>query len=775
MSNPILLSENPSNGSFGVDPTALLSFIVDGISSVPILGTLNVLINNFPAIVNGVFQPGYLGSISLVGTKLGVVNASHPRFGRSKIYVYVSVSNATATLNTFYYFGVPVQTITNLVAKSWCDGRRVDLLWTNPPGVVNLAICRSKNSYCKFISDPSNIVYQGGPISGYVDGTGPIPSSYPVGTAQGNKLLDEATLYYYTIFISYETNPPFDWVWAANGQVAGLSVRDYYAIQGDYVYNLLPPNYRKADADPLRGSDQFLLKRYCRVLQCQVNLIRGFNEVIPTTRDPDVMPAGRIGEAANQTGILEAQAWDLGMAQEKAFDAGVLRRIAMSAISVYKKKGTCPGLVALTKMLTTWDSRCAEANEPDCGVDRLFYTYDNISKINRLIVASNANNPVIAPGSIVLKTATVFLADGSTSDSLPGTDQGVGSVAFILDALGTFVCVNAVLDPSGLVQTIQFEDPTAVVRISIDTTGGTGGVNFFQFTNSQISTTTYPWQFPSPDPPPQFGYNAFLGLVLKDSGGATFIITGSTNLAGIVFLTVVGTPASGAARIAFNFDGSGNPLFAANLYTGEFSLTLDPKWDARLDVETLSGPWSLITALGSINTLGFAPTPADVTVWVQCIVSYEGNVEGITANTLTDTAATWIPNQWAGFYLNPNWNQPRLYKIVGNTINTLIVDSTNSPDLTTVATAAVPGGLLPGSFYFILTENNSLKYSRLVAALPSFVPIETRTFVKFECGPQPTPPPSPVPAPSGLTDKLGTSGSTLGSGEVDAPAPGETS
>jgi hypothetical protein len=348
-----------------------------------------------------------------------------------------------------------------------------------------------------------------------------------------------------------------------------------------------------------------------------------------------------------------------------------------------------------------------------------FTTWDGVSKINTVVAANDAANPALGTGNITVQTATIFTANGVTADALPNSAQSLPTVTGVIDAMGTFACVTSVGVASGGNQVLTFFNTAAKLRSAITGTGtGVAG----QFSINSIDSSAYPWQFPG-GPAPGFGWNAWVGYKLKDSASNIFAITASApTVAGVTLLTVSGTPVSGAFTLAAAFDGTTKaPLFQAKLYTGSFSLLFDPKWDAHL--VGFVGPWSLLTGLGSISALN-APTPADVTVYVSNVANLISTVTSITHNSLTDSIQAWPSNQWAGYYVVPNWNASRAFRIVSNTNNILTVDISTGGGVDSVA--------LAGTTYVILTEENALKYSRLSALLPSFVPIETRTFVKFD-------------------------------------------
>ncbi len=735
MPNPFLVSSTPSADSTSNSSSVIVQFRIDAIDGTD-PASLDVRLDGKQAIEDGVFLAGYGGSVVQDGTALVVTISTHPTLTHTQCDCVIFVGdNAANTSWLSFAFLVVLGTVTNLKAKTWCDGKRIDLYFSVAAGVQRIKIRRSKYAYCVFPTDPGEDIYEGPPtnldssvISRFVDGVFSSPTYRTTNTA-----LEEDAFYYYSIFVSYSSSAPYSWLVSSDCQVEGLSIKDYYSRYGDWVYKLLPKNYRDRDADPNRGINRYKLKDYCRVLQCGANLQRGWLEALLHLKDPDNMPAGRLGEAENQTGILAAQVWDLGVPAERAFDAGVLRRIVLGIVPIYKIKGTCPGLVDLTKMFAGWDARCDEQIEPQCGINRLFQTYDMTSEISYVTSTSE----ILASGYVEIPDAQILKPDG-TQKTISLTSSGEPTVAFIIDALGTFVCVDSVAESMVYFaggKKFVFTDSAAFLRKEcfVDGTAGSGGSSQYTFNNSNVHPGSWPWQYPSPAAAPKFAKNAFKGLKLLDTTNTEFTIAGNeeTDGSGDTLITVeeASEPATGYVSIAYAFSPAADfasrvPRWHGRLFTGEFSLTYDPTWDTRLLAEGAVGPWSLLTGLGSLNAIGFSATPADVVIWVDDVHEYLSDSTAVNGNVLTDDAAGWTAGQWVGYYVLPNWNQTKLYRVIDNTATELVVALDGGGSLATVSAA--------GFRYVILSPENALKYTQLVKLLPSFVPHESRGYIKFE-------------------------------------------
>jgi hypothetical protein len=442
MAYPVFSSVAPSRESTGNALGCPISFSYVALGSTINLATERIYVDGVLAVNAGAFQAGFTGSVS-VGAPHNtryVTIATRPSSIKKRCNVVLRAEDATGDVGFMSYsFFVTLGDVSELEAKTWCGGKRIDLTWTNPAGTTHVKIRRSKAGYPRFTDDPGTDVYSGVAIQAFNDGV------YTGAVTTSNTALEPDAFYYYTVFVSFDGGTT--WNHTLSAEVQGLSIKDYYDLFGDYVYDLLPRKMRELDGATLRGTNQYKLRDYCRVLQCGINLYRGWFEATLKLRDPDEMPAGRIGDGQNNYGVLASQLWDYGFSAGKTMDAATMRRLVFGLIGINKLKGACTGLVDLTKVLCTWDARCVEMAEPLCGVNHLAYSYDGESVINTYIASLSANNGIVSTaGQVTLYTARLFDALGTTATGDLPTNP---PVAFILDALGTFACVESVAAAGG--------------------------------------------------------------------------------------------------------------------------------------------------------------------------------------------------------------------------------------------------------------------------------------------------------------------------------------
>ena len=90
---PTLGATDPLNGATGVDPTTPVTFAVSSPAGLDEF-SLNVLADGFQAIVGGVFQPGYTGTIAYdPETDLTVVIATHPDFAGGPTPIDIDITD----------------------------------------------------------------------------------------------------------------------------------------------------------------------------------------------------------------------------------------------------------------------------------------------------------------------------------------------------------------------------------------------------------------------------------------------------------------------------------------------------------------------------------------------------------------------------------------------------------------------------------------------------------------------------------------------------------
>ena len=717
--NPVA---TPLQGASGVALTAPFSFRVYSDANIDTSTLLQIYVNGVTAYYAGAPSPGFAFTVSSVFDGVSgkyIVSftcTTHPSFTTKKVSVSVTLRDATsAYLHYGWDFSPVFGQVSNLTAKTWPDGKRIDLSWTLPAGAVGVKIRRSSLGYPRYIDDPGQDIYSGAAISAFVDGvyTGSDRLS-------SNKDLAENTFYYYTVFVAFDA-AMVSWTATLSAEIQGLSIKDYYTQDGDYVYNLLPKEVRHQDGLTSRGVNQYDMQKYCRVIQAGVNLHRGWFESLLHMRDPDLMPAGRTGDGGNNYGILGAQLWDYGLPAGLALDAATMRKLALALVTLYENKGHCANLVTLAKTVTTWDVVCSEMVESLCGVLHLAYTWDTSSYITEvnsaLSLANDANASVM--GQVTIPTAGMIIP-GSAAAALPALPVP----AYIIDGMGTFACIASVAAASGGNQVITFTDPHAFLRKEITGQGNYLGTGYNYWRTTAWDPQANHWQFPFPAAGPMLANNAFVGYTFMDSAGNRFTITSLTYGGAFPTMTLSGVPVDGAFAIAPAFAPGGTfatrqPIFSAKIYTGEFTLTYDPRWDPRLNDETYVGPWSLISSFSSAQSSYWAPTPNDVVLVSNNGVGDQGKSTSVERRAITDTSVggsrPWGTGVWTGYYLLPDWNQNRLFRITGNEGQTIFVAvAEGAPGLDVCSH--------PGSHYAILSEKDAIRYTNLVAMLPSFIP-----------------------------------------------------
>lgn len=142
---------SPSDKSGGSTQNVPLVFTVaSDAGNVSILNT-KVWVNGNLALDGITFQPGYDGTITgITGTytKYKILMDVHPLFPafNNVVTVYTEDSSPDTGWLSFS-FGCDVTVIKNLRAKSFCEGKRIDLSFEVPENVEQISIKRSKFAF----------------------------------------------------------------------------------------------------------------------------------------------------------------------------------------------------------------------------------------------------------------------------------------------------------------------------------------------------------------------------------------------------------------------------------------------------------------------------------------------------------------------------------------------------------------------------------------------------------------------------------------------------
>lgn len=561
----------------------------------------------------------------------------------------------------------------NLRAKSLSTGRAIRLTWQNPAGYVSTgwAIKRSTLTFALYVEDEVElIVLLDGDVYEYLD-----------------ENLDEGTIYYYTLF--WTDGGLEDFRVSDTTRVIGLSLEDYKTNEGEFVYALMPGGVIQAH-ESQSGEDGLALQRMSDVIQQGIHVQRGLLSTLESNTF-DTMLTGRIGEAKNQYAQLEVTLRGMGYEPLRYAGIAAMRRVGQALPYIRSWKGTCRGVSAYVKALTTWDSTCMVPGDAVCGGFGGLRTYDGESRTRRYDYEVDAD-------------FGVTYGVGTFTDSAQSwtVDEFAGGAMRMEN--GQYLCIA-----SNTEDTLTFEDPTAVVRPYVLVTGTTS-----------MGTLTLVGR--DEDAGREFCQTAFQDCVLLDADEiempfpTDMVSTGAAMLMPTPGGWTLDGDASIRTVVGINY------TLKYTLYAGPHYTTLFPEHDVALK-GTLEDPFNPLYG-GVSDEAGVPPGPFDVIILVQNGISpLTSTVTAVGADTLTDSSAFWITDQWVGFVVNPNRNNTRTYRVLSNTADTLTVDVSESPDVDLVSVA--------GAEYFMLTRRDEVAYRALATSVSRFLFQGVRPYIWF--------------------------------------------
>lgn len=379
--------------------------------------------------------------------------------------------------------------------------------------------------------------------------------------------------------------------------------------------------------------------------------------------------------------LLDFYSEMFGFPPERGFDLRVLRNLALGLVAVYKKKGTCQGLVDFTKIFTTWDSRC------DDTVDLTFRTWDPDTK-RRFAYLTGVSGTVATDGNAVFPSG--LWTNGKFVDEEDDpfyTVLGNNTTdIFLLDKEPPFTVDTGIAGIGTGPTTFQDISKTWVVnqwrghRLYIDSFSI---YDYFVIISNTADTLTcnQPYvNFGSPD------------LVFRK-----------------VDLDEI-APANVAYRIEPEYyvqQGRHSLLYDNTVPPGFRGLTKDP-------AHFLVGGNRSLLSLGQFSEFA-------VVLVIEGVANYVGRSTGLIATTLTDANANFGPvDNLVGKKLNPNILQAQDFPIIANTATTVTVLG----DMLEVAAVA--------NNYYILSEFDSIKAKRLRSVIGDFAPYYAEIFLFFE-------------------------------------------
>lgn len=289
----------------------------------------------------------------------------------------------------------------NLRARTWPSGLRNDLSWTLPTGedeVRSMTIFRHRLGHQEFWPRSEQVPLN---VQGYVPGAigeklyeGPVLAEY----IDTGVIADR--FYYYSVFASRvpygmlltgEANVlrqeirPNDSDWSSlhpSNKVTGLVIHDYINQDNlERFYQLFPAIYRELDEQDRIdiGAVEGMLRKYSRFLQRGVDLVRGYVSGLIKSNHPELATLGMVGTPGNAHALVDARLRDFGLPPLSPSMEGIAkRRLWRYALEVLRKKGTIPGLVQFTELVTGW--KPVTATEPGLGLDNNYlFTWDGFS------------------------------------------------------------------------------------------------------------------------------------------------------------------------------------------------------------------------------------------------------------------------------------------------------------------------------------------------------------------------------------------------------------
>jgi len=477
--------------------------------------------------------------------------------------------------------------------------------------------------------------------------------------------LDPDTFYYYTIFV-YDTSTSTYRDFGLTGQDFALSYREWG--EGDRLYNLLASDIRAVHE--VLGGDNNTLKKLMLSVGNMMDFYRSFVLTAGYWRRPDIAPEN----------ILDFYSLMWGFEPERGFDLRVLRQLALGLVGVYKRKGTCGGLVDFIKIFTTWDAQCDDA------VDLTFRWWDpDTKRVLSYLTGSGARKAI------------------DTNQSFTSNLWQNGKFSDPLDDIFYTIVGNTTTE-------IIFENKTPPFE-RLDGIGGIG-ISAIELQDTGQSWTDDQWR----------GYRLYI-----DTFSTTEYFTIISNTSDILTVnpkkTNYGTPAV-FQEVGLDMIAGGGVEYRIEpeyyVQQGRHSLTYDNTVPPGFRGTSKDPAHFYVGGSRSLLSLGQF-SPLSVLVIIEGVANFVGRSTNLVGNVLTDDNADFgAIDSLVGKRLNPNVLQAQDFEITGNTATTITV----SGDLTKVAAI--------GNNYFVLDELSSIKTRRLREVIPEFVPHDVDVFLFFE-------------------------------------------
>lgn len=180
--------------------------------------------------------------------------------------------------------------------------------------------------------------------------------------------LEDNKYYYYSLFI-YDSDTDELSTYGPGTRGFALSYKKWG--EGDRMYNLFPEETRSLDQ--VTTGD---LKRLCDIMGARLDELRSRVFVMEYNRQPVNAPDN----------LLDFFSIGFGFEAERGFDLNVLRRVGEGIVSIYKRKGTVPGIEDFIKLYTEFDNKVFD------NLDQSLKLYDEDSKLYSGVLTSIGPN-----------------------------------------------------------------------------------------------------------------------------------------------------------------------------------------------------------------------------------------------------------------------------------------------------------------------------------------------------------------------------------------------
>lgn len=769
------------------------------------------LVTGFPKVIRVYTTPQSAGALYTMDV-VGAIRDSTSQSLVAKTGTWTALASPSKAL------------VSGLEARSECQGKSVYLSWTNPAGTTRVKVVRRLRAWPFDLTDTHDVVYEGSPVTSLLDTGIATPSTlvtlaaaagatsltvasssgFTVGmsvrvetlngarpydlrtvtnvpdathvvvgaisTALGvgarvsrSEPLEAQTYYYYTVLASDDAGPYLYDIDNAS-RVSALSMDVYPGKQ--WFLDNVPKHSLELDYKATsEGGGGGFLDKWFTVMGCWLNLMRGNLNALKLAGDPDAAPFH----------VLPAKNLDFGISAEGfAYDFDIARRPLAALAYIYKRKGTCAGVVETVRMFTKWDAECREFGFNQCrGGPSDVKTWDGISQVDTGVegavtfVQKATSNDGTATfrdsskawgvnlwqeGTLRGWLGDIACVDTNTADTLtllPPKGVTVLSADAVAPTVTLNVASTAGLRPGMTIQVTEVTDPgigyylSEILEIGAIAVSGAPGqltlcvptVNTFHAGSKvsigksrirleRVNTASSVGQVMT-DTGAKWTDGQWVGFKALDANNVKHNILSNTGTT----ITVDGAaPPAGPASYSIAYDFTLGAAFANRVPLGKYkvgngdhSTWFEPTYDIEVRGTTYDPFNRLYNGPGAVLTGVFGPN--DVAAYILTNVTVaQGQAASATGAVFTLDPSQPAPgvNAWVGYFLNPNQNQEQLFEILEN-------------DATTVTVAGDTSSLLvSGQYYYVLRPRDKVRFQRLTRRLrKEFTDTDVRVHVLF--------------------------------------------